>query len=1143
MQLGRRDYIYFRHRTVAMILSIAMCAILFTGEAIAKRVAHNATAGYVLSTLSSNATLTLESNTTLHLTSHDTSPPLHEQLAALQMHSNSLWEQGKYTEYEVAVHETLAFLYSHGASNSLAVAHEYHNLGIYYSTIARYHDALAPLKRALDIKKDIAGTLSDDYLLTLATLAMVNRHTGRPDTGQQLIEHAIHMVTNTPAVPTQRIAFLYRDAGILCKEQGHYRLAEYYFTNALAYMQTIPHISPLHRAEVLSSLTITCLELGAYERCDIWCIQLDALRDNIRKLSPEMHADVCNTLGVIALHRGEFADAVSYCQTALNWYENAWGSNHLYLVNVHNNIAAAQRRRAQFARAEYHYLRAKDILSAHPDGDPQQHARINFNLAQLLLNQHRYFEAERLLLHAHSLYQNSAATGTIAYISLLNSLGKVAYMQEAYEAALAWYEKSESIIHNSLEPSHALIGAVAIKMARVHAIIGNQERAENLLKTALAHRISTLGNAHYRTIETRQELALWMHNKGAIDEALALIQTNLQLVVNTADTNILHTLNCATALAELYHNKGDIDSAKRYADMAHDIATHIFDTDTLTFAHILYTKAQIARENKIFDTAFSLFDDAINALENISEVMGTEGHANTLRAQQKTWIDAYCDIVLDALAAGTHTSNAIAPRLFLHTERARARTILAHLGIAAARTHGGLSPEEITHEHHLRKHLIASINYSDELRNTPLSLRKKDELLIIETALKNAKSDWHEYHMFLDNKYPRYAALRRSAFTNVNDLLSDTLLPHEALISYWLTPSHIHAFVAHSQGISHNVLPTSPNDITCDILNLHTAITGRAPHLTWAPLSHALYTHLVAPLTNTLSNTITTLYIVPDGILAQIPFDALVTHNSQHKHADTRYLSDQFQCIYLPSAAALKTLRQTHSTKRFTTDTRAPLLMFTAPLFTSAHQTHAPPHTTLPALKDAHDTALSVAEMFHTYNAMPVRIIHGADATKHHLQRLNEQGALRQYRIIHFDTHGTLPRTSHAIREHTIAMAYDNGNNEFLSLNDIIQWDLDADIVMLLACHSGAPPHTHINADTPALVRAFMYAGAARVCASLWPLSDAAAREFTTLFYTDIAQGTDVDTAMRNARKKLRATPRFQHPFYWAPLIQFGDGS
>jgi CHAT domain-containing protein len=74
------------------------------------------------------------------------------------------------------------------------------------------------------------------------------------------------------------------------------------------------------------------------------------------------------------------------------------------------------------------------------------------------------------------------------------------------------------------------------------------------------------------------------------------------------------------------------------------------------------------------------------------------------------------------------------------------------------------------------------------------------------------------------------------------------------------------------------------------------------------------------------------------------------------------------------------------------------------------------------------------------------------------------------------------------------------------------------------------------------LTRAFLYAGARSVLASLWDVSDRGTAELMERFYRRLAKGEAKDEALRAAQVEMvRARGPRSHPFYWAGFQLMGD--
>jgi len=105
----------------------------------------------------------------------------------------------------------------------------------------------------------------------------------------------------------------------------------------------------------------------------------------------------------------------------------------------------------------------------------------------------------------------------------------------------------------------------------------------------------------------------------------------------------------------------------------------------------------------------------------------------------------------------------------------------------------------------------------------------------------------------------------------------------------------------------------------------------------------------------------------------------------------------------------------------------------------------------------------------------------------------------------------------------------------FLSWLDILNNGVRADLVVLNACQladSGAAVNGNLS-----FADAVSRAGARRVVASLWPVSDAAAALWVPAFYTALRDNPDdAAGALRAAQLRLAHSRAFAHPFFWAGM-------
>jgi CHAT domain-containing protein len=162
----------------------------------------------------------------------------------------------------------------------------------------------------------------------------------------------------------------------------------------------------------------------------------------------------------------------------------------------------------------------------------------------------------------------------------------------------------------------------------------------------------------------------------------------------------------------------------------------------------------------------------------------------------------------------------------------------------------------------------------------------------------------------------------------------------------------------------------------------------------------------------------------------------------------------------------------------------------------------------------------------------------GAEATEARAKSVGKAGYL------HFATHGLLDaRTplNSALALAMPAVRRDGEENGLLQAWEIFeQVRVDADLVTLSACETALGAEL-AGEGLIGLTRAFHYAGARSVLASLWRVADDSTAELMTAVYTQMRSGATKDEALRRAQRKAIERPETAAPFRWAAFTLSGD--
>jgi CHAT domain-containing protein len=95
--------------------------------------------------------------------------------------------------------------------------------------------------------------------------------------------------------------------------------------------------------------------------------------------------------------------------------------------------------------------------------------------------------------------------------------------------------------------------------------------------------------------------------------------------------------------------------------------------------------------------------------------------------------------------------------------------------------------------------------------------------------------------------------------------------------------------------------------------------------------------------------------------------------------------------------------------------------------------------------------------------------------------------------------------------------------------------------VVLSVCDSAVGKSVGVEGAST-LARAFFYAGARRVVASLWPVDDRASVAFMRAFYRALLQqDRRPQDALVDAEHEMQREARWRAPYYWSGYVLQGD--
>jgi CHAT domain-containing protein len=226
------------------------------------------------------------------------------------------------------------------------------------------------------------------------------------------------------------------------------------------------------------------------------------------------------------------------------------------------------------------------------------------------------------------------------------------------------------------------------------------------------------------------------------------------------------------------------------------------------------------------------------------------------------------------------------------------------------------------------------------------------------------------------------------------------------------------------------------------------------------------------------------LIVVPHDVLHYLPFHALYSPHG-------KYLIEEHTLHYLSSASLL------------------PFVVGKRREGSTTILSIGNPH----ARDDRDNLPLAESEAIEVKKQFPSSLVLlREDASEAKVKRLSPN-----YDVLHFAGHAELNEKEPL--ESAILLANDGGEDGRLEVREIFGMNLKANLVVLSGCETGLGKLS-TGDELVGLTRAFIYAGAPSVVASLWKVDDASTAYLMSSFYKNLRTKTEAE-ALREAQLEM----------------------
>jgi CHAT domain-containing protein/Tfp pilus assembly protein PilF len=816
-----------------------------------------------------------------------------------------------------------------------------------------------------------------------------------------------------------------------------------------------------------------------------------------------LEASVDDILGEIQLNKGRNDLALDYLQKSQKIYQRSAQSKTAAAASVFNHLGLVYWNSGNIDLALEHLLKAlemrKEIF-----GENNSEVAGSYNNIGLI---YADSDPEKALEYYNKALQINLNLYPEKHPSLAASYNNIAFInrkQGNYLEALTNLEKVLVIWKSVYNEDHPNVAFVYSNKGAIYAEEGKYEAALDYYRDALAIYRKNYGEKHPELANTYNLIGIaFQHEK---KYRLALENFQSALVANAPGFNSRSILDNPSG-KEYYNSNLMLVSLMLKAEA---LETQYFaktlklkelqmSAGTLLLCDTLIEGIRQSRVNKsdkiaLGNVAAEVYEDGIRINLSLADLTGKKKYWNTA---------------------------------FFFSEKSKSSVLLEAISETEAK-HFANIPDKLLESEKQLKVDIAFYEQKLAARPSPEDEKKyRDKLFTLNR-------EYNDFSKDLENKYPEYYNLKFNVHVSTVPEVQASLDVQTALISYFIADKSQRVYIFRITRKNFEVIDVQKEeDFEKNMKGFRNSIIFKNEN-TFVTSGRALYKQLFP---KPFKRGIKKLLIVPDGRLGTIPFEAMLTAKVKNAkdYKNLPYLIVTHAVSYVYSATLFcQTFVKASKTGEGTENIFLCAPVEFKPAFSGG------PSRGLSSLLSTEKEVNDISEMFKN-KGLSCMVCLRDEAKEHTIK----SGTLKNYRFLHFATHGIVNEANPELSQ--IFLATDSLNTEDGNLfsGEIYNLDLNADLVTLSACQTGLGKISK-GEGIIGLSRALLYAGAKNIFVSLWSVADKSTSLLMIDFYKNLLEGMGKAEALCAAKLKMikSGVPEANGSldvFYWSPFVLIGN--
>lgn len=849
-------------------------------------------------------------------------------------------------------------------------------------------------------------------------------------------------------------------------------------------------------------------------------------------------ADAFYASGVLYDFINQPEKAIQFHVEALSMRRKLLGDNHVQVAECYNGLGEVYRYTLRdYASAERNFQIAVDILTKCTVTDFRQLYRSYYNLATTNRLKNDFEKASGYAFKAIDALERMRPIDTPALIRCYGMLANIYNNQGTHDKSIVYYRKaidlrraSGSLYTTEMANDYRNLAIAYIDSRRIPPALICIDSARHILMTRNAH--DSVEIANVLTIRGKA-----LHAAGQYKQAMQQFSQALRILEHYTDANPLDVTNVCRHISEVLESEGRYKEGLLYLQRGICAAAgdHVQAKDDMRNPSFERLKniPQCYRElsqkgNLLMKLAaehgqpFTYWRLALDCFKLADKLMDLHWEAQDRESSRLRFVGINYTIYENALACAYHLYGRTGDvryigEAFNLIDKSKGRILRARLEEVGQQLQRQI-PDSVMRQERTIRHAIAALQQRlSKQQSLSDSLER-----VINTALVAEEEKLRLWQERVGAKFPGAIVFDQPTYHLELNTLKSKLGDNAVFVEYFTGGTYIYAVVIFA-GREH-LLRFPIGTIEEDVRTLGELLAAGIREKL-LQVDYAVYTQLASQLGETLlapvfracelkaTKALPPVFIVPDGILNLLPFQALLlTPPSQEGVVDYRqldYLVRHTSVAYSYDAASLFANPVERARRRN-------LLAYGW----SDGTEQTSPAGSLPG---AHQELEAIADIMHG------TFVAGKAAGK---RSFLEQAP--DYAVLHLALHGKADAED-------IYNCYLQFQDEKLFAHELYSLRLQADLTVLSACETGYGKSFQAE-GVYSVARGFFQAGARNVVMSLWRIDDGTTASLMQKFYSGLGQETIGTALARAQREYLQEADQYtSHPTYWAGMVSWGN--